>query len=239
MRRAAYVGHAGRMTATPELGRAPARTPRLVVAILVVLAVAIPVLAFPYVLLDRDASRIDVQTDVMWIALVIHVPAASVAAVLGALQFVPRIRADRQRHRRIGRTFLAVGTLAFVVTGIPLALTTPDGNLTRFGVLVPAVLWPLLAVTAWTAIRRREVVRHQEWMTRLYALTLFAITARMVTPILLLVQVPVMDSRYGGDVQAAVAASIPYGQWLGWIVNLVVAELIIRRTRRAGLVGET
>jgi hypothetical protein len=76
-------------------------------------------------------------------------------------------------------------------------------------------------------------------MTRLYALTLFAITARMVTPILLLVQVPVMDSRYGGDVQAAVSASIPYGQWLGWIVNLVVAELIIRRTRRAGLVGET
>ena len=43
--------------------RAPARTPRLVVAILVVLMIAIPVLAFPYVLLDRAASRIDVQTD--------------------------------------------------------------------------------------------------------------------------------------------------------------------------------
>ena len=225
------------MTTTRDLDRAPARTPRLVVAILVVLTVAIPVLAFPYVLLDRDASRIDVQTDLMWIALVIHVPAASLAAVLGALQFIPRVRANRQRHRLIGRTFLAVGTLAFVVTGIPLALTTPDGNITRFGVLVPALLWPVLAVTAWRAIRGGDVVRHREWMTRLYALTLFAITARMVTPLLLLLQVPVMGSWYDGDVQAAVTASIPYGQWLGWIVNLTIAELIIRRTRRTGQTG--
>ena len=62
-------------------------------------------------------------------------------------------------------------------------------------------------------------------MTRLYAVTFFAITARMVTPLLLLAQVPVMQSRYDGDVQAAVSASIPYGQWLGWIVNLTLAEL--------------
>ena len=68
-------------------------------------------------------------------------------------------------------------------------------------------------------------------MTRLYAVTFFAITARMVTPLLLLAQVPVMQSRYDGDVQAAVSASIPYGQWLGWIVNLALAELIIRRWR--------
>ena len=219
------------MTTTRDLDRAPARTPRLVVAILVVLTIAIPVLAFPYVLLDRDASRIDVQTDLMWIALVIHVPAASLAAVLGALQFVPRIRADRQRHRLIGRTFLTVGTLAFVVTAIPLALTTPDGNITRFGVLIPALLWPCFAVIAWRAIRGGDVVRHREWMTRLYAVTFFALTARMVTPLLLLAQAPVMQSRYDGDVQEAVSSTIPYGQWLGWIVNLLIAQYVIHRWR--------
>ena len=74
-------------------------------------------------------------------------------------------------------------------------------------------------------------------MTRLYALTFFAITARMVTPLLLLLQVPVMRSWYDGDVQAAVSASIPYGQWLGWIVNLTIAEFIIRRTRPADSTG--
>ncbi len=207
------------------------RTPRLVVAILVIAVVATPVLAFPYVLLDRAASRIDVQTDAAWVLLVIHVPCAAAAMLLGGLQLVPRIRANRRRHRLIGRTFLGFGTVAFVCTAIPLAITTPDGNLTRFGVLIPALLWPVLAVIGWRAIRTGDVVRHREWMVRLYAVTFFALTARMVTPLLLLAQAPVMQSRYDGDVQAAVTASIPYGQWLGWIVNLVIAQLVIRRWR--------
>ena len=140
-----------------RLGPAPTRrTPRLVVVILVIALVATPVLAFPYVLLDRSASRIDVQTDWAWVALVVHVPSAALAMILGALQFVPRIRARRPVHRAIGRTFLGLGTLAFVVTGIPLALSTPDGNITRFGVLIPAVLWPVVAVTAFRAIRGRR-----------------------------------------------------------------------------------
>jgi uncharacterized membrane protein YozB (DUF420 family) len=229
--RAVGAGSDGRPMST-RLGLAPAtRTPRLVTAILLVAVVATPVLAFPYVLLDRSASRIDVTTDLAWVALVVHVPCAAIAMVLGALQLVPRIRARRRVHRTIGRTFLVLGTLAFVVTGIPLAVTTPDGDLTRYGVLVPALLWPVLAVTGWRAIRRGDVVRHREWMLRLYAVTFFAITTRMLVPLMLLVQVPMMSRWYDGDVQAAVSASIPVGQWLGWMVNLAVAEWIIRRTR--------
>jgi uncharacterized membrane protein len=207
------------------------RTPRLVLAILVIGVIATPILSFPYVLLDRAASRIDVTTDLAWALLVVHVTTASTAMLLGALQFVPRIRANRRRHRIIGRTFLGFGAVAFVLTGIPLAITTPNGNVTRYGVLIPAVLWPLLAVTGWRAIRRGDVVRHREWMVRVYAVTFFAITTRLLVPLLLLGQVPVMQSRYDGDVQAAVEATIPYGQWLGWMINLVIAQLIIRRWR--------
>ena len=50
-------------------------------------------------------------------------------------------------------------------------------------------------------------------------------------PLLLLAQVPVMQSRYDGDAQAAVEATIPYGQWLGWIVNLLIAQYVIHRWR--------
>jgi uncharacterized membrane protein len=207
------------------------RTPRLVVAILVVAVVATPVLVYPYVLLDRAASRIDVQTDLAWVLLVVHVPTAAAAMLLGALQLVPRIRANRRRHRIIGRTFLAVGTVAFVCTAIPLAITTPDGDVTRYGLLVPCVLWPVLAVAGWRAVRRGDVVRHREWMVRLYAVTFFAITTRLLVPLLLLAQVPVMQSRYDGDVQAAVSATIPYGQWLGWILNLLIAQWVIHRWR--------
>ena len=41
---------------------------------------------------------------------------------------------------RFGRVRSGVVALAvaFVLTGIPLAITTPDGDMTRYGVLVPA-----------------------------------------------------------------------------------------------------
>src|SRR4051794_9121409 len=99
---------------TTTSGDSSRRTPRLVLAILVIAVVATPVLAFPYALLDRAASRIDVTTDAAWVVLVVHVLSASTAMLLGALQLVPRIRAHRRRHRIIGRTFLGFGTVAFV-----------------------------------------------------------------------------------------------------------------------------
>ena len=213
------------------------RTPWLVRAVIAVGLVAAPVLAYPYLSLDRASSRIDVATELLYGVLVVHVLTAATAMLLGALQFVPRIRAPLGRHRAIGRTFLALGTVAFALTGVPLALSTPDGNLTRFGTLVPALLWPVVAVMGLRAARCRDVVRHREWMTRLYALTFFAITARLLVPVLLLAQLPVMGRWYDGDVATAVTASIPVAQWLGWPVNLVVAELCVRRWRMMHTAG--
>ena len=61
MRVAGLAGTVGAMTTSlgTDRSRIRSRTPRLVVAILVVAVVATPVLAFPYVLLDRSGSRID------------------------------------------------------------------------------------------------------------------------------------------------------------------------------------
>jgi len=207
------------------------RTPWLVRVIAVAAVVATAVLVPPYLTLDQDASRIDVAREPLWWLLVVHVLAAATAMLLGVLQLVPRIRRRREVHRRIGRTFLVVGVAAFVGTGIPLALTTPHGAVTRYGVLIPALLWPLLAVAGWRAIRRRDVEAHRAWMLRLFAVTFFAVSARLIVPVLLLLQLPVMGAWYDGDVERAVEASIPVGQWLGWIVNLAIAEAVIRRTR--------
>jgi hypothetical protein len=50
-----------------------------------------------------------------------------------------------------------------------------------------------------------------------------------VTPVLLLAQIPLIGAMYGGSVDAAVEATIPIGQWLGWIINLTVVEIVIHR----------
>jgi hypothetical protein len=66
-------------------------------------------------------------------------------------------------------------------------------------------------------------------MARLFALSFFAISARLIVPVLMLVQLPMLGTWYDGDVERMAEASIPFGQWLGWILNLAVVELFLRR----------
>jgi hypothetical protein len=164
--------------------------------------------------------------------LIAHVTTAGVAILLGTLQLIPRIRRRKWLHRRIGRAFLAVGAVAFVGTGLPLALTV-ENQIARAGLLVPVMLWPVFAAAGFLAIRRHDVARHRAWMARLYALSFFAISARLIVPVLMLMQLPMLDAWYDGDVQRMAEASIPFGQWLGWILNLAVVELILRRNSLA------
>ncbi len=195
--------------------------------LVLIAVVAVTVLVPPFVVRGVDVL---LGERVGWreLLLIGHVTTAGVAILLGTMQLVPRIRQRRRLHRQVGRVFLLVGTLAFFVTGLPLALTVED-DLARAGLLVPPVLWPMFAAAGYAAIRGRDIARHRAWMLRLYALSFFAITARLIVPLLMLPQVPMLDSWYGGDVERMAEATIPFGQWLGWIVNLAVAELILRK----------
>jgi uncharacterized membrane protein len=214
----------------PEVRR---RTSRLVLFMAAVAVVAIPILLFPYLLLDPDRSRIPV-TGLHYAVLVVHVLTAATALSLGVLQLIPRVRAHGVLHRRLGRVFLVVGVVAFGLTGIPLALTTPNGSVTRYGILVPAAGWLVCAALGWVAIREGRVAAHREWMIRTYALTFFAMTARMVVPLLIAVQMPLQEDRSPDAVRDLVTSTIPYGQWLGWVIDLAVAEYVIRRSRMSG-----
>ena len=207
------------------------RTPRLVVLMAAVAVIAVPVLLYPYLSLDPDRSRISVTTDLHYVGLVVHIFCAAIALLLGLVQLVPRVRARRILHRRLGRVFLGVGAVAFGLTGIPLALTTPNGTVTRYGILVPAMGWLVCAALGWSAIRGGRLAAHRAWMIRTYALTFFALTTRLLVPVLLALQLPFQADRSPDAVRELVERTIPYGQWLGWIINLAVAECAIRRFR--------
>nr|WP_206067943.1 DUF2306 domain-containing protein [Nonomuraea sp. FMUSA5-5] len=148
--------------------------------------------------------------------------------VLGPLQFVPAVRARRRVHRVIGRCYLLAGVLPSALAAVPVALLS--GRLvTQVGLTVPAVLW---LVTGWLAYRaavRRDFARHREWMMRNYALTFLAVTSRIVVPLLLLSQLPF--GVPAGSLRTLAPSMIPAGQVLGWVINLIVAEILIRRGR--------
>ncbi len=205
--------------------------PRRVWLMLLVAVVAGVVLAAPYVLLDAGSSRVEVGGGLHYALLVAHIVTAVVALVLGPLQFVPVIRARRRWHRLIGRIYLLAGVLPSAVAAVPVALLS--GRLvTQVGLVIVAAGWLATGGLAVRAIRRGDVAGHRAWMARNYALTFLAVTARIVVPLLLLAGL-LAGAIAPADAPAAVSSLIPVGQLLGCVINLIVAEVLIRRARRA------
>lgn len=191
------------------------------------------VLSYPYTSLDVDDSRLGVRGGTYYGVLVVHIFTAAVALVVGPLQFIAAVRARRRTHRALGRIYLLAGVLPSAVTAIPVALWS-GRPLTQLGLTTAAVLWLVTGGLAYRAARRRDFVAHQNWMTRNYALTFLAVTSRILVPLLLLAWVP-FGGPDAGSIGEHATSMIPVGQTLGWIINLIVAEHLIRRRRLARL----
>ncbi|PRX96685.1 DUF2306 domain-containing protein [Allonocardiopsis opalescens] len=152
--------------------------------------------------------------------VVVHAVSATVYCVLGAFQFVPAIRRRRPGwHRAAGRLLVPCG-LAAALTGLWMTLTYSfpaiDGELLAAFRLLFGSAMALFIVLGLAAVRRRDFARHRAWMIRGYAIGLGAGT-QAFTPIpwLLLVGPP------GETGKALLMAA-------AWVINLAVAELIIR-----------
>lgn len=199
--------------------------------LLLVVAVGFGVaLSFPYLSLELDGSRLEVRDQLQFSFLVGHIFTAAVALVLGPLQFMPKVRARKRLHRVIGRSYLLAGVLPSAAAAIPVAVWS-GRPVTQFGLITAAVLWLITGGLAYRAARRRDFAAHRAWMMRNYALTFLAVTSRLLTPLLLLAQVP-LGGVEPGSVGERAASMIPLGQTLGWVINLIVVELLIRRTGR-------
>lgn len=195
--------------------------------LLVVAIVFAGVLTYPYLGLDIADSRIEVRGALQYTVLVTHIFTATVALVLGPLQFLPKVRARRRLHRILGRTYLLAGVLPSALATIPVALWS-GRLLTQVGLITAAVLWLVTGGLAYRAARRRDFAAHRAWMLRNYALTFLAVTSRVLVPVLILVRLP-----FGGFDPGSVFVLIPIGQTLGWMLNLVVVEMLLRRRRPA------
>ncbi len=154
-------------------------------------------------------------------ALYAHVFGAVFAMALGPLQFVRGLRARRPAlHRWTGRLYLGAGVLAGGLSGLVLALNAHGGAAGRAGFTALALAWLFTGLRAFLAIRSGEVAAHRRWMVRNFALTLAAVTLRLLVP-------------------AAVIAGLPFAPayaaiaWACWVPNLVLAEWLFVRPRVA------
>ncbi|MDR7110656.1 putative membrane protein [Microbacterium trichothecenolyticum] len=154
-----------------------------------------------------------------------HIIGSSVFLVLGALQFSPSLR-RRRWHRIAGRVVAPAGLVSALSAlwmtlfyDMPAAVTGPGLAAVR---VVLGTAMASAIVVAFVAIRRGDVGTHSAWMTRAYAIGMGAGTQVLVfMPYTLVIGTPA-----------------PFTHTLlmtaGWVINLVIAEVVIRRRARAG-----
>ena len=166
---------------------------------------------------DRYAAR-------PWLTMT-HIVAGFFFMVSGPLQFLPAIRNRWPRfHRITGRVYILASVVAAVSALAMVPLLPVFGTFTAKAASTFAALLFLLSIyLAYDRIRRREIRKHREWMIRSYALGLGIATFRVLLPLLML---PPLRLPFPEAWDTVV--------WLGFAVNLFVAEVWISMTRPSG-----
>jgi uncharacterized membrane protein len=154
------------------------------------------------------------------VPVVLHIVSASVFCFLGAFQFSAGLRRRHLGwHRAAGRVVLPAGVLA-ALTGLWMTvgydIPAPDGAVVYaqrilFGSAMAAAL-----VLAYVEVRRGNIARHRAWVIRGYAIGQGAGTQVFTHLPLLLV----------ADGYTPTSRAVAMGA--GWVVNIAVAEWIIR-----------
>jgi hypothetical protein len=117
---------------------------------------------------------------------------------------------------------------------VPVALLS-GRIVTQVGLVIPAIGWLVTAGLAVRAIRRGDVEAHRAWMTRNYALTFLAVTARILVPLMLVTGLAT-GAIARADTPTVATSLIPMGQMLGWMINLAIAEVLISRRRTTSVI---
>jgi uncharacterized membrane protein len=160
------------------------------------------------------------------VPVVIHIISVTVYSLLGAFQFVPALRGRRVWHRTAGLVLIPAGLLT-ALSGLWMSVfyPLPDGNTDVPLRLLFGSAMLLSLVMGVLAIRRRDFVRHNVWMTRAYAIAVGAGTqALVIAPWILLVGPP-----------SELIRALLMG--LAWVINLAVAEYVIHRRAQASARG--
>lgn len=150
-------------------------------------------------------------------AFFIHVCTSIFVLFLGIFQFIRRVIYGYPKfHRFIGLIYVLIVTCLSGPSGLIMGYYANGGLYARVSFMTLSLLW--IGFTAWAYIlaTRRDIISHQGYMVRSYALTLSAVTLRSYAFIL-----PSLVHMHGRDEYVLIA-------WMSWVPNLIIAEILVR-----------
>lgn len=192
----------------------------LTLAFFTFLMARITVAYLPY---NTDVGFLRIKQDYIdidhWrLAFFVHVYASMWVLLAGFTQFSSRIQDYHPRwHRAFGYVYVTDVLLITGPAGLLMGFYANGGLPSKISFVTLAIGWITFTAIALAKAKKGDFGSHRNFMIRSYALTLSAVTLRAWKwAITNSVELPPMD------VYRAVA-------WLGWVPNIIIAELLIRK----------
>jgi len=174
-----------------------------------------------YIPIQLDVAFLAIKQDYIHllhyqIAFFVHVFSSIFVLLAGFTQFSKHIRKKYPSiHKRIGWLYIICILFFSAPSGFIIGIYANGGVLSQIAFCLLAVLWIYCTYKATTSIIKRQIISHEIWMIRSFSLTLSALTLRAWKYII----VALFQPR-PMDVYQIVA-------WLGWVLNILIAEIII------------
>ena len=176
---------------------------------------------FLYIPIQNDVAFLQLKQSYIhiteWrIAFFVHVFSSMLALLAGFTQFSKWLLKQKPKlHRAIGYSYVVNILMVTGPAGLLMSFYANGGIPSRIAFVLLSVLWISFTAIALYKALKKDFTAHRIFMIRSYALTLSAITLRVWKVLLAnYTDVPPLD-RY------RIIA------WLGWTLNLLLAECII------------
>jgi Predicted membrane protein (DUF2306) len=151
-------------------------------------------------------------------AFFIHVYASMWVLLAGFTQFSKKLLRNNPRlHRTMGYIYITDVLVITGPAGLIMGFYANGGPLSRVAFVTLAILWISFTATALIKAKQAKYKEHRNFMIRSYALTLSALSLRAWK-----YAITNTMNVHPMDVYRIVA-------WLGWGLNLLMAEYIIYR----------
>lgn len=162
-------------------------------------------------------TKQDIVHDALWrTAFYIHIAGGMLAIALGPFQFIRKFRERYLHvHRSIGKLYVFAILVIGAPTGLYMAFFANGGAYASFGFILMSILWFYTTWMGLQTIMKKQIIQHQQWMIRSYAVTFSAVTLRLWVPFLSI-------GCNMDHIQIIILTA-----WISWLFNLLAAEGII------------
>jgi hypothetical protein len=180
-------------------------------------------ITFQYIPYNTDVAFLRIKQDYVpffhyRLFFFIHVYSSIFVLPAAFTQFSPSLLRKRPAlHKLLGKIYAYTVLLLAAPSGFVIGLYANGGIFSRIAFCTLAILWFYFTLMAVFKIKKKKILDHKAFMYRSFALAVSALTLRGWKFLLVYLFHP-----HPMDVYRIVA-------WLGWIPNLIIAEMLIKK----------